>query len=197
MIKLNLGSGISVANGFINIDKHYTESQVVKEVGNLKKGTTYIQADIMKLPFEDNYADYAEAVDVMEHLPIREVIKGMKEIFRVLKPGAKFIWFSPNSIGVATQLIRTELLTEFDNMTYNTLSMIMYGNQITNDELHRVIITPKTAGYYTSQAGFENIEVTGLDKDMPLSELPKLQTTKPSPDGKLIIDYLYVKGVKP
>mmetsp|Transcript_29016 Transcript_29016/g.39865 ORF Transcript_29016/g.39865 Transcript_29016/m.39865 type:complete len:400 (+) Transcript_29016:11-1210(+) len=47
-----------------------------------------VQADFMKLPFEDNYFDGVYAIEATCHAPRREDVYG--EIFRVLKPGQVF-----------------------------------------------------------------------------------------------------------
>ncbi|MFA6215583.1 MAG: class I SAM-dependent methyltransferase [Patescibacteria group bacterium] len=48
----------------------------------------FIQADVFKLPFSDNYFDVVFLVAVLHHLPGRELrLKTLAEIKRVLKPG--------------------------------------------------------------------------------------------------------------
>lgn len=46
-----------------------------------------VEADLMQLPFPDNYADEARAIHVIEHFQVWDAPKVMKEWIRVLKPG--------------------------------------------------------------------------------------------------------------
>lgn len=48
-----------------------------------------------ELPFEDNFFDLVVSAWVLEHLDDPQ--KAFQEIFRVLKPGGKFIFLTPNS----------------------------------------------------------------------------------------------------
>jgi 2-polyprenyl-6-hydroxyphenyl methylase/3-demethylubiquinone-9 3-methyltransferase len=53
---------------------------------NLNKKIPLVQADLMKkLPFKDNTFDKIVMSEVAEHLP--NDVKGLKEVYRVLKPG--------------------------------------------------------------------------------------------------------------
>jgi 2-polyprenyl-6-hydroxyphenyl methylase/3-demethylubiquinone-9 3-methyltransferase len=53
---------------------------------NLRKTIPLVQADLMKkLPFKDNTFDKIVMSEVAEHLP--NDVKGLKEVYRVLKPG--------------------------------------------------------------------------------------------------------------
>lgn len=48
-----------------------------------------VEADLLNLPFPDNYADEARAIHVIEHFQVWDAPKAMKEWVRVLKPGAE------------------------------------------------------------------------------------------------------------
>lgn len=67
--------------------------QVQKErIKNFSKNITsrinIIQANITYLPFPNNYFDVIFAIQLFSLLPVNEDIKGIKEIFRVLKPNS-------------------------------------------------------------------------------------------------------------
>ena len=49
----------------------------------------FFVSDITKLPFPDNYFDYAIAVAIFHCIPKKEHKKTVKELYRVLKPGAE------------------------------------------------------------------------------------------------------------
>lgn len=69
---LNLGSGPDVVNGVTNVDMFPY------------KGVAIV-ADIMKLPFGDNAIEAVMCNTVLEH--VRDPIKAVAEMRRVLKPG--------------------------------------------------------------------------------------------------------------
>ncbi len=50
-------------------------------------------ADVLSIPYEDNFFDIIVSFDVLEH--IKEDQKAVKEILRVLKPGGSFVFTVP------------------------------------------------------------------------------------------------------
>lgn len=67
-----------------------------------KKGKAVV-GDICKLPFKNNSFDYVWIVVSFMYLELEKDQKiGMKEIFRVLKPGGTVVLIEPNSLGVQT-----------------------------------------------------------------------------------------------
>lgn len=85
VIKINLGCGRHLWADFINVDFENNASHKKPDV----------VADLRKLPFEDNYADEAHAIHVLEHFYPWEVEDVLKEWRRVLKPGGKLILEMP------------------------------------------------------------------------------------------------------
>jgi len=86
-IKLNLGSGGKVIEGFVNIDID----------SNLDPDLCF---DVSEgLPYEDNSIDEVRAFDFLEHIKIGKTIFVIDEIWRVLKPGGKFEHFTPSTDG--------------------------------------------------------------------------------------------------
>ena len=61
-----------------------------------KTGIEAINASLTELPFSDNSFDLVCAFDVIEHIEDHE--KAVDEIFRVLKPKAKYLY---NSSGIS------------------------------------------------------------------------------------------------
>ena len=63
---------------------------------NLRKTIPLVQADLMKkLPFKDNTFDKIVMSEVAEHLP--NDVKGLKEVYRVLKPGGTLCLTVPDA----------------------------------------------------------------------------------------------------
>jgi|GEM_PF-1312296 ubiquinone/menaquinone biosynthesis C-methylase UbiE len=56
---------------------------------------SFYKAEITNLPFEDNFFDYVFATEILEHLLTDDLILGLKEVKRILKPFGKFIITTP------------------------------------------------------------------------------------------------------
>lgn len=83
----------------------------------LKKRGKAVVGDIRKLPFKDDFFDLVWVVVSFMYLEKKsDQKKGMREIFRVLKPGGKVILIEPNSVGV--NIVR---LWGFVTFLYRTL----------------------------------------------------------------------------
>ena len=91
-MKLNLGCGDNLLDGYINVDKYDKAAD--------------IQADITDLPFEDNSVDKVVAYQVIEHVPYNLNDKLFAEIFRVLKPGGTAILETPDIDVVAVKILQ-------------------------------------------------------------------------------------------
>src|SRR5579871_3634888 len=72
-LKLNLGCGSDIKPDYVNVDKFPASAEVV-------------QADMPKLPFEDNSADEVLLSHVLEHFGYADGELLCREILRVLKP---------------------------------------------------------------------------------------------------------------
>ena len=74
---------------FTTIDKCRSE-----ELGILPANVTFVEAKVPPLPFADASFDYVVSFQVIEH--IRNDKAFVDEVYRVLKPGGKFIVSTPN-----------------------------------------------------------------------------------------------------
>jgi len=84
-LKLDLGCGDAKPEGYMGIDKE--PGPQVDVVHDLEQG----------IPYPDNSADEIRANHVLEHLSNKEKI--MAEVWRVLKPGGKFVFEVPSTKG--------------------------------------------------------------------------------------------------
>jgi predicted SAM-dependent methyltransferase len=149
-MKLNLGCGDKILEGYVNVD--VAESRLDKKPDVL--------CDLRALsPFEDNCADEVMAIHVVEHFWRWEVVDVLKEWFRVLKPGGKMILECPNLI-TACQMV----LADPDNATgpgpEGQRSMwVLYGDPGWRDPLmvHRWGYTPRSLAGVMHQAGLETL----------------------------------------
>jgi len=55
-----------------------------------------VVGDAVKLDFPDNFFDIAFSCDVLEHMSLEVKEKVISEVFRVLKPGGRFVIKTPN-----------------------------------------------------------------------------------------------------
>jgi predicted SAM-dependent methyltransferase len=155
-IQLNLGCGIGLKKEYINVDKFYTLDEIkANPQGVIEEGAEYIQADIMHLPFEDNYADVAEMHQVIEHFGMVDTIPLLKECHRVLKPGGLLRISCPSFNGLCCDWIAAQVrATDFDPADYFFHNQEFYGIQTQDGEHHKCAITPKYLAYCLNQAGF-------------------------------------------
>lgn len=160
---INLGSGIKLIRGFINVDIAYDFDR-----------PNYVKADVRKLPFKDNYADYILARQIIEHIPIREVIKTMREWLRVLKPGGSMVITCPDF----NYLAKTWLEAEFDPRTFQNLSEGIYGNQRTDKEYHLTPITPDFMKYCLDVLDVKNYQISVYPAGSPSAEYPGYKEPK-------------------
>lgn len=80
MIKLNLGCGDKIIDGYINVD-------VVQERAGKQPD---VICDIRNLDiFPDNFCDEVMAIHVVEHFWRWEIQAIIKEWVRIIKPGGK------------------------------------------------------------------------------------------------------------
>lgn len=76
-VRLNLGCGPKLLEGWVNVDYESNHSGRKPDVS----------ADLRDLPFADGYADEAMAIHVLEHFYLWETRGVLREWVRVLKPG--------------------------------------------------------------------------------------------------------------
>jgi ubiquinone/menaquinone biosynthesis C-methylase UbiE len=83
---------------FVGIDY---DLRSLREHGALKNR---VRGDIERLPFKNQSFDLITANVVLEH--VKDPIAVLKEVHRVLKPGGRFIFHTPNLLGYTTTAAR-------------------------------------------------------------------------------------------
>jgi ubiquinone/menaquinone biosynthesis C-methylase UbiE len=156
-IKLNLGSSKNLIKGFINVD-----------IGFDIKDKSFVKADVIELPFPDEYADYILARQLLEHLSISYIIPALKEWLRVLKTGGRMVITCPNFTLMAEEWLNTE----FNPIDYHEMTQGLYGNQRTMYEHHLTPITPEFLNYCLLKAGAKTWRTEVHEKGTPFKNYP-------------------------
>lgn len=159
-VRLNLGCGLNIAPGFINIDSE-----------PLSADPSFRQASILHLPFDRDYADYVLADNVLEHLPMADIPVALHEIRRVLKPGGRAVLCVPDFTCIAKQWLAAAD-DSFNPFIYRYLSETIYGNQLHPGEFHRTAMSPRFLNFALQMCGFTKYTLTmyptgGLCPDFP------------------------------
>lgn len=175
-VKLNLGCGLWLKKGFINVDKFYTEEQLTSKKppfthAKVDKGYKFVQADIGKMPFPDNYADYVEMSQVIEHFPMRQMYTYMKEVYRVMKPGARLLATIPSFNGVIAEWLEMIACPPFNPERYLDIAEVIYGNQLAEGETHKTPITPEFINWILTEVGFKIGKIYIAPKGSPLKDI--------------------------
>lgn len=148
VVKVNLGSGGALLEGFINVDNFV-------EVGS----GSFRKADIRELPFERDSVDYILCNNVLEHLPMSDVPMVLYEIRRVLRPGGRAVLIVPDFRWLAKMWLEMEQ-ERFHALAWKWLAEEVYGNQIHEGEYHRTPFSPGYFNYVLQMVGFLNYKMT-------------------------------------
>ena len=181
MIKLNLGCASRLLPGYINIDIDSLD-EIIRRYPNLKidEGQQFLQADILKLPFEDSSVDEIRADAFMEHLSFKEESRMFKEVYRALKPGGLFLFSVPDF----EDLIKKWLAAEedwrdfyrdddeaisachwFGQYSYSTksrwgyLTAAIFGPQNSVGQFHKNAYTEGKIRSICNKLGFKDLEI--------------------------------------
>lgn len=200
-INLNLGCGIWLRKDFINVDNYIDFELLLKKGGpykhaKLEKGAKWVKADIKNMPFPDNYADYVELMNTIEHFPMHRVIDYLKEIHRVMKKGAKLLILTNSFTGSAIDWLQMITQGTFDPEQYRNVAEVIYGNQYgdSEGEVHRCPFTQTFMNYVLNGAGFMKGEMFILPKG---AKIPKIGTVNPpSKDSVARNDLLIAEVIK-
>lgn len=146
-VKINLGCGDKILDGYINVD-------IVTERAGKQPD---VNCDIKDLHvFSDEYADEVLAVHVIEHFWRWEVKNVLKEWFRVLKPGGKIILECPNLISACEEFLKNPDLNSGPGKEGQRSMWVFYGDPQWKDPLmvHRWGYTPLSLAKLLHEAGF-------------------------------------------
>lgn len=167
MIKLNLGCGNKLKEGYINVD-----------IATRDGKQPDVDADVRDLPFHENYADEILSVHVVEHFFEWEIQAILKEWLRVLKPGGKIIIECPDMIKACWHVVNA--VTEQSHMHPQLTMWPLYGDPGHKDPLmmHKTGWWPSRLGMIMKEVGFTGIEEKDAQFHMgPIRDM-RLEATK-------------------
>lgn len=154
-IRLNLGCGSDIREGYINVDKFPANESVV-------------QAEFPILPFNDNVADEALLSHVLEHFGYADGQTLCREIQRVLKPGGVALIEVPDIAWCAAQFLgapEPNTYTDPKN-DYNTQhkwglwAQSLWGDQHNDGLFHKWGYTAHRLLHLLQHCGFTPIDIT-------------------------------------
>jgi len=148
-MKLNLGCGDKILEGYVNID-----------VAPARAGRQPdVICDLHQLQFEDASADEVLAVHVVEHFWRWEVVEVLREWTRVLRRGAPMILECPNLQSACEQFLRDPEAFAGPGAEGQRTMWVFYGDPRWQDPLmvHRWGYTPRSLAKVMAQAGLAQI----------------------------------------
>lgn len=151
MIKLNLGCGDKILEGYVNVD-------VVNERAGKSPD---VVCDIKKLDkFDSNYADEVMAIHVVEHFDRWDIVEILREWSRVLKPGGKMILECPNLESACKEFLKDPINHSKPNQNGQRTMWVFYGDPSWRDPLmmHKWGYTPRSLAQVMHEAGLMDLK---------------------------------------
>ena len=203
-VRVNLGCGINILKGFINVDKFITEEELKEGVRTREgvwknaifpEGAEFLQADMVDLPFEDNSVDYVECLEALEHVQYKDVEKAVMEMYRILKPGGELALSVPDMDDM-THVWQEQIATrDWDPYAFFGLVQQFYGNQIHKGEFHTAAFNENYLRGMLNAIGFDEDKIE-IDARKHNEKVPTFKGARWDPDMVLIIGMLTVKAIK-
>jgi SAM-dependent methyltransferase len=147
-VNVNLGCGIKVVPGWINIDNFY-----------FPESKDFIQGDVRAIPLESGTVDYLLCDNVLEHIEMADIPVVLHEIRRVLKVGGRAVIIVPDFRDALNQWAKYDHDKNFNAHIYKYVSEVIYGNQIHDGEFHKTPMSPGFLNYSLLMCGFKKFRM--------------------------------------
>lgn len=148
-MKLNLGSGNLLWEGYMNFDLFHSRKGELKTdiIGDMK----------CFLPFKKNSFEEIISVHAIEHLEILDAVSCIKECYRILKPGGKLIIEGPDILGAYELYVnQRDDVFRFEDFVYGGEGNIRrFGKHYKHLSAWTGHIAERVMTYY----GFKNIKI--------------------------------------
>lgn len=150
-MKVNLGCGRDKRPGYVNVDvRPDVEPDLV---WNLEK---------LPLPFQDNSVEEVLMKDVLEHVSWRRVEELLRDVYRIMRPGARLYVQVPDLEAIARKVILDPGFCYGDLCGWKAISYWVYGAQDYPENTHKSGFTIPTLRNLLESIGFV-VESIGND----------------------------------
>ena len=138
MLKLNLGCGEDIREGYHNID--------------IRKLPNVIVADVTNLPYKNNSVDEIIASDVYEHISHTKSLEVLKHWYDLLKPGGGIIVRAPCLDTIIQYFMQAKTLVDV-----KIGIDLLYGGQDYFENSHYTVCHVNLMNEFLKSIGFKNI----------------------------------------
>jgi predicted SAM-dependent methyltransferase len=152
-VKLNLGCGLDIRRGYINIDVRRTGPNVL---------VMDLEREFLR-PFPDESAEEVVCKDFLEHLSWRVVEDFLRDVHRVLRRGGRLLIQCPDLEAIAKKVILDPSFKYGGLEGWRAISFWVYGAQDYPENAHRAGFTQPTMRALLERVGFkvERLESDG------------------------------------
>ena len=173
MIKLNLGCSIYKLHDFINIDITPLITEATNGDYDIKPD---VVADVRKLPYPDNYADFIYAGHLLEHFRWKETKAILKEWQRVLKVGGKLCITVPDCKWGADKFAKGEI-------DFTSFYAMIWGQENTTEaQEHKMMYDKEWLENTVKQLNWAKFEWNNWTTTLP-DEIKDNVTSRKDPHG--------------
>jgi len=145
-IKLHLGCGPVMLDGYINVDG----SQATPEV--------CVQDITGTFPIPDNTVDEIISIHVIEHISRKDIPKMFKEWLRILKPGGRVVTEWPDTLKACREIVNNpKILTSKDRKDMKRTLFVFFYDDLKYDHpsmIHRWGYSVESLGQTFVENGF-------------------------------------------
>jgi len=194
MLNLNLGCGNKIKGSdimqqWINVDivapevnLKLVDPRTVEDIPNKQahKYPYFLESDLRAIDLPDDYADHIFSSHVIEHIPVYDLDKTLKEWLRILKPGGSVAFEMPDVVKCAINIL--QLHTSRDLKMIDRLGLMgLYGEQFENRPymIHRWGWTFQTLAPVLERCGFTRIREAAPVTHMGPSRDFRIEAIKP------------------
>lgn len=143
-IKLNLGCGLDLREGYLNVD--------VREIQGVN---LCFDLEANELPFEDGVVAEILLKDSLEHIGWRKTEWFLRECYRVLRKGGVISIQTPDLEAIAKKVILDPNYKFGELSGYKAISYWVYGGQDYEGNLHKAGFTIPTLKGLLESVGFK------------------------------------------